>query len=311
MGLHHRPISHPETRCPVLRVVRCAGFTLVELLVVITIIALLIGILLPALTAARSAAKQTREMSGSQQLLVAYHGYANDFKGDLLPGYAPASMTTGAASGLRVADEQGNAITGVIARRYPWRIAPYMNYNFGGLYQNPVVLDSYRERVDYQYVVSLSPSLGLNADFVGGKGDPGFGFNQTALRTWGKWYITRNSEPRRPSQLILATSARGKDPFNQANGVQPGFYLVDAPRFDAPRWTARTFDETQPPENFGYVDARWRNKSVVAWFDGHTSVTPFEELQDMRLWCDKATAAEWSVVSGPVSSGQAAVRTVD
>jgi len=61
-----------------------AGFTLVELLVVISIIALLIGILLPALSAARNAARTMQCGSNMRQLGIAFTAYAQDYD-DSLP----------------------------------------------------------------------------------------------------------------------------------------------------------------------------------------------------------------------------------
>lgn len=60
------------------------GFTLVELLVVISIIALLIGILIPALSEARAAAKRIVCASNLRQWSVAHNVYMHDWDGNLM-----------------------------------------------------------------------------------------------------------------------------------------------------------------------------------------------------------------------------------
>ena len=66
---------------------RNAGFTLVELLVVIGVIALLIGLLLPALTRARNAARETVCRSNLRQVHSALILYAQDFNDYVPIGY--------------------------------------------------------------------------------------------------------------------------------------------------------------------------------------------------------------------------------
>lgn len=57
------------------------GFTLVELLVVISIIALLIALLLPALSAAREMGRSTQCLSNLRQMGVSTEAYVTDYNG--------------------------------------------------------------------------------------------------------------------------------------------------------------------------------------------------------------------------------------
>jgi prepilin-type N-terminal cleavage/methylation domain-containing protein/prepilin-type processing-associated H-X9-DG protein len=65
-------------------VLRNDGFTLVELLVVISVIGLLMGILLPALGKARGSAYRTYCMSNLRQIGIAFRSYLDDNR-DIFP----------------------------------------------------------------------------------------------------------------------------------------------------------------------------------------------------------------------------------
>jgi prepilin-type N-terminal cleavage/methylation domain-containing protein/prepilin-type processing-associated H-X9-DG protein len=75
----------PRTRNP-------QGFTLVELLVVITIIAILMGLLIPAVAAARAYARRLQCMNNQKQIADAAILWDNTYQ------YAPASMAYGPTS---------------------------------------------------------------------------------------------------------------------------------------------------------------------------------------------------------------------
>ncbi|MFT3684173.1 MAG: type II secretion system protein [Phycisphaerales bacterium] len=265
---------------------RAGGFSLIELLVVIVIITVLLALICPALGRAKAIAKQTRELSTGSQLMRASMTYATDFRSFVMPGYVPNSWTLNGS----VRDETGAAVMGQPARRYPWRIAPYLDYTFAGLYDDRNILERYSARPDYQYVVSLSPSMGMNADFVGGNDDNGLAFNSTGLRQYGKFYIQRIDDAQRASSLIVFASARGVDP---EGGTVNGFHRIEAPAFTTQRWSAAKQTDDSQPQDHGFVHARFAGSAVVSMLDGHGDAKSIDDLRDMRLWADKATSATW------------------
>lgn len=272
---------------------RSTGFTLIELLVVVAVIALLVGILLPALSGARAAARTAAELAAGQQVIVAYTLYAEDYSGELMPGYATAAMCMASPPAGRkplvVLDETGEGIFGVIARRYPWRLAPYLDYNFAGLYKDARVLEKYHARSDFQYVVSLSPSFGLNSTFLGGDADR-FGFNAGAAALYGSFYLTRIDQSQRPSRQIVFASARGVDPDNVES--LPGYFRVDSPWLVERVWGER-FVKSEDPTVWGNVDMRHGGKAAVMALDAHAELLGSEEMQDMTRWAPGARGGEW------------------
>lgn len=77
IAVHHAPCKH--------RLVGVGGFTLMELLVVITVIALLASLLLPAVRLARSSADAAKCGSNLRQFSVANEAYALDWDGSGCP----------------------------------------------------------------------------------------------------------------------------------------------------------------------------------------------------------------------------------
>lgn len=284
------------------------GFNLIELLVVIAIVTLLMSILMAGLSKARKMASHTAETAAAAQLNTAFVSYSTDHRDAVMPAYIPPAWAfRNHPNHFTVWDDvssAGQQLEGPAAQPYPWRLAPYLNYDTRALIVDKQLWNTIRQLpkdsaaggYGYQAGVALYPSFGINSTYVGGDYERG-AFRDSPDRRPGRFYVSKASEPTFPAKLIIFTTARGD---MRTNGeVVPGWFRVDAPyvlsedgRRPVP-WGTPYWDPEDSPAEYGWLDLRHSDKGIATHFDGHVESFTNREFRDMRRWSNEADAENW------------------
>ena len=279
------------------------SFTLIELLVVIAVLSILVAVVTVMGSLAYRSARSSTESTALRSILQAYTLHATDNNGALLAGYPDNQGDT-------VIGPDGGPITWPASSRYVWRLVPYLDDAMGSLYVNDQteLLELLQGSDCYEYIASLYPSFGLNAEWVGGD----YRTPSSPLLDQFRWYARYLSDIKHPSRQLLFASARGpagseSDEFNIClGGMNPnkleGYYEIKSPYFPSSgsswRWAT---DEGGSPTTAlstdsadqGYLSARHRGKVLSGQLDGSIELLTLEALADMRRWSTNADAPDW------------------
>ncbi|MFP4351423.1 MAG: type II secretion system protein [Puniceicoccaceae bacterium] len=266
--------------------IRGRGFTLVEILAAVAVIGILSGILVAGVGRARQAAETSAATSSARSLIQAYLMTPMENGGEFAIGYGNAGETLypRASPPLSPSSEE--------AKRYPWRIAPFLDDGVKALY-----VGAHREYYDRvasknAYMASLYPSFGINSIFVGGhydgrKHSPGYtpGGRSNDQSTFPRdFWVLRPGDAHDPSRLIVFASAISPSPPDYPEKV--GFHRVLPP--DSPLTADWGSYNPEIPASLGHVSLEYGGKAVVAHLDGSVGTATEEELRDMRRWSNQA-----------------------
>lgn len=241
------------------------AFTLIELLVSIAIIAVLATLGVIGYSKYIESARKGKEMHAGRALMAGFHAYAADNGGRLIRAMDSNPGT--------VIDNRGKPVMSHAARRWPWRLAPYIDYNTDILMVNNKDAAPIKDPM-YSYLVTVFSTFGMNGTFVGGKYGTSTAPDHPRNRR-GNFCVTTIAQPHNPSKLIVFASAK------MHGAPHPGCFDVSAPGVGA----------------VGEVDYKYSNKAVVAYFDGHIELNTPDQLKDMRRWSNQAAVADnpsWS-----------------
>jgi prepilin-type N-terminal cleavage/methylation domain-containing protein len=276
---------------------RKRAFTLVELLVVIGIIAVLIGVLLPTMGRARLSARRVQASSDIRQLLTAYLQYSIDNKGALLLGY-PQTTVNGKPITAELRD--GTPISSVVAQRWPWRLIRYVANIWQVVYHDGPVPSG----PDSDYIKSVYPTISLNTIYLGGHSGPYFmGYVDATGATTGdrpnvgKHVMFKSSEIRLPSRQLVFCEVRRVLAVGDTYTDYDGYFYAQPPRGnyrdDKPWWVASADGKTaiaNASPTGGLPNGRFKQGTLVGFFDGHVSSMTARELEDVRIWNSRATS---------------------
>ena len=140
------------------------GFTIVELLVVISIIAILASLTSIGLSQAGKSARQTAALSNLKQVGTAYVQYSNQNDDRCLLGYVDDDAQQ--AFGMKSRDAAGDLVPREFCRTYPYRLLPFLNndrslmYEYVGEYEDVTSIPP--------DVIAANPAFGYNAYYLGG-----------------------------------------------------------------------------------------------------------------------------------------------
>ena len=110
------------------------GFTLVEMLVVISIIAILMALLFGGITSALKSSKNSKQLSDLRQMFTGWTLYANQYTDQCLPGFLSVETQKNWKVAYRMngklEGQTSDKLNAAVAQTYPWRLAPYLNYSW-------------------------------------------------------------------------------------------------------------------------------------------------------------------------------------
>jgi prepilin-type N-terminal cleavage/methylation domain-containing protein len=226
---------------------RSRGFTIVELLVVISIIAVLLSLISIGLIRGGESSRQTAALSNLREVGRAWTLFANQNQDRCLPGYVDPAVQS--ALRVNVDDQSGNDIPPQFCATYPNRLLPFLDYDRSILY---------RYLTDYQDLgnmtaddVANKPAFGYNAYYVGGwyqenpgvPGQPQMRFSDTGYFSSPGVLVPRQevvarsvSQIQRPSSLIT---------FSASTRADPGFYKEPTELADGAAWVVPHTRATQ------------------------------------------------------------------
>ncbi len=287
------------------------GFTIIELLVVISIIAILIGLVYPAITSARMSGKKTKELSLISQVSKAWSMYGIGHQEQILPGYLSTAVQEYRELAWAFPDQsivspapEYNTDLSNDAGPWTWRLLDYLDNDWASLlYYRDVHWDvSGGQLRDYADVIAMEPAFGYNGYYLGGwwetdvhSGLPKVTFGSVALvddRTVNVVSRVTSHIKKTANQIVFCSTFLASEGVygDVEHDTAGSHFAIPSTLARVVKWEpiggglVETFAETHTPIG------RFNGMPAIAYADGHANSVELPELIDQSLWIPSAQA---------------------
>ncbi len=284
------------------------GFTIVEILVVISVIAILLALLLPVLGGIQSQGRKTQERNNLRQYGMSWELYSNQNNSSLLPGYLPEDVQE--AWDVNYKYEDGEEIEDLeITAPYTWRLLPFLSFN-------PSAVAGYREAEDQLLrenaeTIAETPPFGYNGYYLGGYYEMQQAAGQTVARAKfsSENVVARTvSHIRRADNQIVFTSTTRVEEgeYRNHSDYVDGHYEAVPPRLGEDElWSVGeggtidgdTVEDISTivviAEEASIPIGRHTGNAAIFFADGHVGSSSPGAMRDMRQWIPRANTRDF------------------
>ena len=285
------------------------GFTIIELLVVISIIAILIGLMYPALTSVRNSGKKTAELNLISQVSKAWSMYGIGHQEQILPGYLSSAVQEYRKLAWAFPDESiiNPAPTYDIALSndagpWTWRLLDYMGDSWESLlFYRDIDWDVSAGKLrDYADVIAMQPAFGYNGYYLGGWWEtddhgqkPYVKFGSVSLTDGRTTSVVSKvtSHIQKPSdQLVFCSTFLASEGIYDEveNDVAGSHFAIPSTLARVVMWESIGSGKIEVHSESHTPLGRFNRMPAIAYADGHVNSVELPDLVDQRLWIPKA-----------------------